>query len=48
MTAPGNMIAPKYTAKEKRLLQAKYNIFLETIEIQKRWRMEMEDACGDA
>ena len=46
MTAPGDMVAPSCTPKEARLLQAKYNIFLETIAIQKRWRVEMEEACG--
>ncbi|KAK0206076.1 FGGY family of carbohydrate kinase [Desarmillaria ectypa] len=45
MTPPGTMIAPSASPKEKRLLEAKYKIFRETILIQKRWRQEMEDAC---
>ncbi|KAF4616009.1 hypothetical protein D9613_011456 [Agrocybe pediades] len=44
MTPPGTLIAPSCTPKEKRLLDAKYKIFLETIDIQKRWRKEMEEA----
>ncbi|PPR03320.1 hypothetical protein CVT24_012596 [Panaeolus cyanescens] len=46
MTPPGSMVRPKASEKEKRLLQAKYKIFLETIEIQKRWRAEMEAATN--
>ncbi|KAF5372004.1 hypothetical protein D9615_008106 [Tricholomella constricta] len=44
MTPVGTLIAPSATAKEKRLLEAKYKIFRESIETQKRWRKEMEDA----
>ncbi|KAF8966485.1 hypothetical protein BDZ97DRAFT_1808098 [Flammula alnicola] len=45
MTPPGDMVSPSCTPREKKLLEAKYKIFLETIEVQKRWRKEMEDAC---
>ncbi|RDB19579.1 hypothetical protein Hypma_013378, partial [Hypsizygus marmoreus] len=44
MTPPGTLIKPAASAREKRLLEAKYKIFLETIEIQRRWRKEMEEA----
>ncbi|KAF8898113.1 FGGY family of carbohydrate kinase [Gymnopilus junonius] len=44
MTPPGMMIKPSCTQKEKKLLDAKYKIFLETIDIQKRWRKEIEEA----
>lgn len=44
MTPIGTLIPPKASEKEQRLLEAKYKIFLETIDIQKRWRKEMEDA----
>ena len=44
MTPPGTMIAPAAKPKEKKLLEAKYKIFRESIEIQYRWRKEMEDA----
>ncbi|KAF7982342.1 hypothetical protein HWV62_29058 [Athelia sp. TMB] len=44
MTPQGTAIAPAASAKEKKLLEAKYKIFRESIDIQKRWRQEMEDA----
>ncbi|KZT27079.1 Pentulose kinase [Neolentinus lepideus HHB14362 ss-1] len=44
MTPVGTMVSPAASDKEKRLLEAKYKIFRETIEIQKRWRKQMEDA----
>ena len=46
MTPPGNMVSPSATPKEKKILEARYKIFLETIDIQKRWRKEMEDASN--
>jgi hypothetical protein len=46
MTPVGTLVAPAATAKEKKLLEAKYKIFRETIEIQQRWRLEMEDASS--
>ena len=47
MTPVGTLIPPKASNKEKRLLEAKYKIFLESIDIQKRWRKEMEDAAKE-
>jgi len=47
MTPVGTLISPKATNKEKKLLESKYRIFLESIEIQKRWRKEMEDAANE-
>jgi len=44
MTPPGTMVPPAATPKVKKLLDAKYKIFRETIDIQKRWRKEMEEA----
>ena len=44
MTPQGESVAPSATAKEKRLLEAKYKIFREQIEIQRRWRKEMAEA----
>ncbi|KAI0699834.1 Pentulose kinase [Cytidiella melzeri] len=44
MTPPGTLIAPAASKKEKRLLEAKYKIFRESIEIQRRWRKEIDDA----
>ena len=45
MTPPGTMVEPAASAKEKKLLEAKYKIFRESIEIQKRWRKQMEEAA---
>ncbi|KAJ7667593.1 hypothetical protein DFH06DRAFT_1280541 [Mycena polygramma] len=44
MTPHGTLVAPGASPKEKKLLAAKYKIFRETIDIQKRWRQEMEEA----
>jgi hypothetical protein len=44
MTPPGTLIPVSASPKEKKLLEAKYRIFREAIDIQKRWRKEMEDA----
>lgn len=44
MTPPGTLVAPAAGTREKKLLQAKYKIFRESIDIQKRWRKEMEEA----
>nr|GAT46184.1 predicted protein [Mycena chlorophos] len=45
MTPEGIPVKPAAQGREKRLLEAKYKIFRETIEIQRRWRQEMEDAA---
>ncbi|KAH9894101.1 Pentulose kinase [Cubamyces lactineus] len=45
MTPPGDMVEPAASPKEKKLLEAKYKIFLEAIDIQRRWRKEMEEAA---
>ena len=44
MTPPGTIIRPQASTREKKILEAKYKIFLEAIDIQRRWRKEMEDA----
>ena len=44
MTPTATSVPPSTDAKEKKLLEAKYKIFLEQIDIQKRWRKEMEEA----
>jgi hypothetical protein len=46
MTPPGNMVSPNVTLREKRIFDAKYKIFLEIIDVQKRWRREMKDASA--
>lgn len=42
MTPPATVVRPAAGEKEKRLLDVKYRIFLESIEIQKRWRSEID------
>jgi hypothetical protein len=44
MTPAGTLIVPKVTRREKKILDAKYEIFRESIEIQQRWRREIENA----
>jgi len=44
MTPVGTRVAPRASSKQKRLFEAKYSIFRESIELQKRWRNEMEEA----
>ncbi|KAH8074935.1 hypothetical protein BXZ70DRAFT_1056364 [Cristinia sonorae] len=44
MTPSGTIITPSASVKEAKLLEAKYKIFRESIEIQKRWRQEIEAA----
>lgn len=44
MTPQGMLVEPAASPKEKKLLEAKYKIFLETIDIQRRWRREMDEA----
>ena len=40
------VLRPAAGEREKRLLDVKYRIFLESIEIQRRWRREI-DAVAD-
>jgi ribulose kinase len=42
MTPPGTVVRPAAGGKEKKLLEVKYRIFLESIEIQRRWRNEID------
>ena len=44
MTPPGTPITPAASPLEKKLLEAKYKIFLESIDTQRRWRKEIEAA----
>ena len=44
MTSPGTLIPVSATENEKKLLEAKYKIFREAIDIQKRWRSQIEQA----
>ncbi|KAI0786483.1 Pentulose kinase [Abortiporus biennis] len=47
MTPPGIKVAPGASKREQKLLQAKYKIFRESIDIQKRWRSQIEEALKD-
>lgn len=47
MTQPGARINPAASAREKKLLEAKYKIFREAIDIQRRWRKTMAEAAAD-
>ncbi|KAG9003184.1 hypothetical protein FRB94_003345 [Tulasnella sp. JGI-2019a] len=47
MTQPGTKVEPAASPRDERLLEAKYKIFRESIEIQRRWRKEMEDAARE-
>ncbi|KAI9507189.1 Pentulose kinase [Russula earlei] len=42
MTPPGTVIRPSAGEREKRLLDVKYRIFLESIDIQRKWRREID------
>ncbi|KAI9466579.1 Pentulose kinase [Lactarius psammicola] len=42
MTPPATVVQPAAGDKEKKLLEAKYKIFLESIDIQRRWRKEID------
>jgi len=46
MTQPGELVQPSVRPRQKRLLEAKYKIFRETIEIQRRWRKEIEEVLS--
>lgn len=45
MTPPGKAVYPSASPAEQKLLEAKYKIFLESIDIQQRWRKEMDNAA---
>ncbi|TIB97136.1 Pentulose kinase [Wallemia mellicola] len=48
MTKPGERIEPNCSKKDSTLLNAKYKIFRESIDIQRKWRKEVEDALEGA
>jgi hypothetical protein len=45
MTPAGTEVRPDKSGRVGRLLDAKYAIFLEAIDIQRRWRKEMAAAA---
>ncbi|KAJ3975946.1 Pentulose kinase [Lentinula raphanica] len=44
MTPPGSIVKPATSGREKKLIEAKYKIFREAIDIQYRWRKQIEEA----
>ncbi|KAK0533552.1 hypothetical protein OC835_002975 [Tilletia horrida] len=46
MTKPGKLIFPTEDTKRRALLDAKYKIFREAIDIQRRWRDEITEALA--
>ncbi|POW11660.1 hypothetical protein PSTT_05197 [Puccinia striiformis] len=46
MSRPGTTIKPDLTEKEKKLLEVKYKIFNECIDLQRKWRKDVEDALN--
>ncbi|EJU06122.1 Pentulose kinase [Dacryopinax primogenitus] len=45
MTQPGKQVAPSSSPADKKLLDAKYHIFRQAIDIQRSWRKLMEEAA---
>jgi hypothetical protein len=48
MTPHGSVIRSTATSVEKRILDVKYSIFKEQIDIQRRWRKEIDAAATAA
>lgn len=47
MSKPGKTVRQSATEKEKKLLQVKYNVFQESIELQRKIRKQVEEALQD-
>ena len=47
MSRPGTTVKPSASEQELKLLQVKYDIFRECIDIQRRWRAKVRDALGE-
>ena len=47
MTPAGKRIAPGAGEQEMRLLDVKYKIFRESIDVQRRWRAMVDEAYGE-
>ncbi|KAE9398272.1 Pentulose kinase [Gymnopus androsaceus JB14] len=46
MTPPGTIVKPATSGREKKLIEAKYKIFREAVDIQYRWRKQIEEAMN--
>ncbi|POY73768.1 hypothetical protein BMF94_3306 [Rhodotorula taiwanensis] len=47
MSRPGTTVKPSASEKELKLLQVKYDIFRECIDIQRRWRSKVREALDE-
>lgn len=47
MSRPGSTVKPSASEKELKLLQVKYDIFRECIDIQRRWRAMVREALDE-
>jgi hypothetical protein len=47
MSKPGTTILPSAGSKEIKLLRVKYEIFKESVGIQRRWRESVREALGE-
>lgn len=45
MTPSGKAVLPSATDYEQRLLDAKYKIFRESIDVQRKWKMMIDDVA---
>jgi len=47
MSRPGTTVRPSASAQELKLLEAKYKIFRDMIDTQRKWRNEVREALGE-
>jgi len=47
MSRPGTTVHPSASPKELKLLEAKYKIFRDMIDVQRRWRKEVREALDE-
>jgi hypothetical protein len=47
MSRPGTTVLPKASDREKRLLDVKYDVFKECIELQRKWRSRVSEALAE-
>lgn len=47
MTPAGKRVIPGAGEQEMRLLDVKYKIFRESIDVQRRWRKMVDEAYGE-
>lgn len=46
MTQPASLVLPSASPREAALLDVKYQIFRESIDLQRKWRSMVSDACS--